>query len=247
MKKYLLIAGLTLGLSGIGAMAQTSTTPGVPTPNDQNYPNAQSTDNQSTSDRDQSRTYSDQQDQQQYPEASRHHDRDGNDTYNSQNGQYSDQNSQSDRSYQSSQGWGHDRDQQNNTYDHDRVNSDQNSEQGDQGWRRQDRNDQTWQNNNQYPQAGDRDHDRADQGYVGGDADRGQMAGGDLQSALQQSNLGNVSVRSNQSRIMLDGRVNSEREHREALRIAQSYANGRRVVDRLTVSDQGIDRDDHQR
>lgn len=64
MKKYIIVAGLFLAMSGIGALAQTSTTPGVPEPSSPNPPSPQATapDQQGSSDRgDRSST-----DQQQY-------------------------------------------------------------------------------------------------------------------------------------------------------------------------------------
>jgi osmotically-inducible protein OsmY len=66
MKKYIIIAGLLLGISGISAFAQ-STTPGVPEPSSPNPPSPQATapDQQSGTDRDHDRSSSDQQ---QYPD-----------------------------------------------------------------------------------------------------------------------------------------------------------------------------------
>jgi len=68
MKRYIILAGLLLGLSGIGAVAQTSTTPGVPEPSTPNTPSPQASapDQQSSPDRDHDRSSSDQQ---QYPDA----------------------------------------------------------------------------------------------------------------------------------------------------------------------------------
>ena len=70
MKRYILIAGLLFALSGLCALAQTSTTPGVPAPGDHNPPTPQATapDQQSTPDQDRSSS----SDQQQSPGTPRH-------------------------------------------------------------------------------------------------------------------------------------------------------------------------------
>jgi len=64
MKKYMIIAGLLFGMSGMSALAQ-STTPGVPEPSTPHPPSPQATapDQQSGSDHDRSSS-----DQQQYPD-----------------------------------------------------------------------------------------------------------------------------------------------------------------------------------
>lgn len=214
MKEHLLIAGLAFGLSGLGAVAQTSTTPGVPAPNDHTPPYAQANqDNQNSSD--QNHTYSDQQGQQQYPEASDHRDRNGNN--NDQNGQNDQSNghyepNQNDRQYQSSQGWRNDRD----------------------------RGDQDQQNGPNWKQPGDHAYDRSASPYISGNSENAYSAR--IQEQLQRSDLKNVSINDTGSRIILNGTVNSQGQRREAERIAQSYARGRQVVDRLHVSEHGYPR-----
>ncbi|HZP24657.1 MAG TPA: BON domain-containing protein [Terriglobales bacterium] len=44
-----------------------------------------------------------------------------------------------------------------------------------------------------------------------------------------------VSAQVNDNSVVMSGTVNSEREHRQALDIAQSYAGGRQVLDRIEV------------
>jgi len=254
-KNYLLIAGLVVGLSGTGAMAQTSRTPGVPAPNDHNYPYAQADQgNQSNADQNTYSDQQDQQDQQQYPQATRHHDRDGNTNYNAdqngqntdrdrqsssdqnsqynQNGQYNNgqYNSQRDRQSESSQGWRNDRDRRDPN----------NRQQNDQNWQNENSNNRNWQNRN--PQANnqyDHDRDRSNQGYIGGNEDNGVGYGSQIQSRLQHRSLNNVSVNDTGSRIVLNGTVNSQSQRREAVSIAQAYSHGREVVDRLQVNDNG--------
>ena len=64
-------------------------------------------------------------------------------------------------------------------------------------------------------------------------------AGSDMQSkitsALQSSNLSNVTVNATDSSVELSGTVNSAKEHKEALRIAKENANGKKVVDHIQV------------
>ncbi|MGZ4815005.1 MAG: hypothetical protein ACXVZV_06340 [Terriglobales bacterium] len=201
MKNYLITAGLLFALSGVGALAQnSSTTPGVPAPNDPHtYPNPQATapdqtspDQQTDADRDQDRSNSDQQ---QYPDtpSARDHIND--------NGQ-----STSDREKQSGD-MDHDRQS-----DRDRTPQDNN------------RYPQAGDRENQYPQAGDRDrdsmkgdrHDRANDSTDYGDHDRDRVSGNgyrdQIQSALQQANLNDVSVNDSGSRIELNGTVPTARD-----------------------------------
>ena len=57
-----------------------------------------------------------------------------------------------------------------------------------------------------------------------------------IQSALQQSNLSGVTVNATDSSVELNGNVNSAKEHKDALRIAKQNANGKKIVDHITVS-----------
>lgn len=57
-----------------------------------------------------------------------------------------------------------------------------------------------------------------------------------IQSALQQGNLSGVTVNATDSSVELNGNVNSAKEHKDALRIAKQNANGKKVVDHITVS-----------
>ena len=70
-------------------------------------------------------------------------------------------------------------------------------------------------------------------------------AGSDMQSkitsALQSSNLSGVTVNATDSSVELNGNVNSKKEHKEALRIAKENANGKKVVDHITVNKGGAD------
>jgi osmotically-inducible protein OsmY len=65
-------------------------------------------------------------------------------------------------------------------------------------------------------------------------------SGNDMQSkitaALQQSNLSGVTVNATDSSVELNGNVNSAKEHKDALRIAKQNANGKKIVDHITVS-----------
>jgi hyperosmotically inducible protein len=47
-----------------------------------------------------------------------------------------------------------------------------------------------------------------------------------------------VSVKTNEDSVVLSGTVESERQHELALRIAQSYAGDRKVVDKIRVQQQ---------
>ncbi|HUN90007.1 MAG TPA: BON domain-containing protein [Terriglobales bacterium] len=186
MKKYIIVAGLLLAMSGIGAVAQTSTTPGVPEPTNPSPPTPQASapDQQNSSDRDRSSS-----DQQQYPDAKRDQD---------QNGQYNDQN------------------QPNQSQDEDNA-----------------RRDRDNQDQNQAPQS---DHSPDPHAYSHNDSSYRDQ----IQSALQQSpGLSGVNVDEAESRIVLSGSVASEGNRAEAERIAQSYAHGREVVDRIAVSGVG--------
>lgn len=223
MKKYVITAGLLFALSGMGAWAQSSsTTPGVPPPNDPGtYPNPQasapdqiSPDQQTDTDHD--RTSSDQQE---YPDAPRDR-RD--------NGQYST-----------------DQDHQNQSDDMHRD-RDQNRDR-----------DHTYQNDQNYPQAGDQSnrpydndrHDRVNDNNAYGEHDRDRVSGNgyrdQIQSALQQANLNDVSVNDAGSRIELNGTVATDRDRRQAERIAQSYAHGHQVIDNIQVGGNGYERRDH--
>jgi hypothetical protein len=234
MRKYFITAGLLLALSGAGAVAQTSSTPGVPVPNDPHTtPNPQATapdqvspddTTNSDQDRDHDRTSSDQQ---QYPDTPRDQDRTST------------------------------RDRQNQPDDIDR---DQNRNSD------RDRDNQTDQNyphassrEKQHPQASDNDreyerereqgerHDRMNDNAAYGDQDHDRVSGNgyrdQIQSAMQQSSLNGVSVNDTGSRIELSGTVPTDRDRREALRIAQSYAHGRQVVDNIQVSGNGYGHD----
>ena len=190
MKRYLIIAGLLFGMSGLCAVAQTSTTPGVPAPNDHDQPTPQATapDNQGNPDR----AGSDQQPSAETPRQ----DRDGNDNYNADR----------DRQDQSSDSARRDRDSDRDQAQPDRA--------------------------HQAPQAeGQEPDDRSDRNYVGTDAYRKE-----IQMALRRDSLNNVSVNDTASRIELSGTVLSPQQHDEAMRIAQSYAHGREVVDRIQIS-----------
>jgi len=60
-----------------------------------------------------------------------------------------------------------------------------------------------------------------------------------IQSALQQQGLANVNVNVTDQSIDLSGTVMTGKEKQTAKRIANSYANGRKVKDNLTVSGKG--------
>jgi len=223
MKRQILTAALLLfGLSGLGAMAQnSSTTPGIPSPNDPNtYPNPQATapdqPGQQDQDRDPAQTSTDQQ---QYPD-SPHRDRDrGNnkDVYSPDDAQ---QNSASDM----------DRDR-----DHDRDRNSQDSNQYPQAGDR----DRTPQSSDQDRYNRDRNYNRTDNTY---DHDRDRVSGGngyanDIQSALQQrDDLRGVTVSDSGSHIELSGTVPTGHARRQAERVAQSFAHGRQVVNNIQVS-----------
>jgi|tagenome__1003787_1003787.scaffolds.fasta_scaffold20548135_2 hypothetical protein len=236
MKKYIMIAGLLLGLA---CFAQTATTPGTPSPHDPNYqgntvpnastqqypPDQQSPDDRSgdhNRDQDRDRTSSDQQ---QYPDTpstpdarDNRHDRDSQTTdqdHHDQSGDMDrDRNSGRDRQPQS--------DQTSRQDDHDHH---------DMG----DRNDRAY---------GDADHDR-DRDGAGSGYGQGSYRE-QIRSALQQANLSDVQVSDAGSRIQLTGTVPTGRDRRNALKIAQSYAHGREVVDNIQVSGRGHDRDDQR-
>lgn len=238
MKKYLITAGLLFALSGVSAVAQTSTTPGVPAPNDPNtYPNAQeSTTDQQNQDHHWNRDRSDSaqqqsdDDQQQYPDQ-----RQQTDQYN--NGQ-----SQDNGQYQS------DRDRQDQSSSDTYRNRDRNyNDQTPQSDRNDQYNQNDQYNNGQYNQNDQYNRNRSDNGYDQ-DRDRGYVNGGnsDLQSMFQQrSDLSNVIVNETDSRVELSGTVPSDHDRREAMQLARSYANGRRVVDRIQVNNGHRD-DDQQ-
>ena len=111
----------------------------------------------------------------------------------------------------------------------------------------------------QYPDAGrdqrDQDqNDRSQDGYNRGDRTQSNSGYGngygesgyrdEIQSVLQQqSNLAGVQVSEAGTRIELTGSVPTGRDRRQALRIAQDYAHGREVVDRIQVAGNGRDRD----
>jgi hypothetical protein len=83
----------------------------------------------------------------------------------------------------------------------------------------------------------DRDHDRNRVG-VGGDAQS------QIYSALRNdARFSDVNVSRNGDRIDLTGNVPTGRDRDEAVRIAQSYANGMRVDNHLKVTGRGHDRD----
>jgi hypothetical protein len=210
MHKYLLIAGLSLALSGASAVAQTATTPGTPSPNDPTYQSAPAPDNQ------------------QYP---------------------TDRDSSTDQ---------HRRDREQGTYRTDQDRHDQSS--GDMRRDRDSQRDDLPQSDRDYPQVqqqtdrdrqdrNDNDHsERSDRSY--GDRDRqgtSEDYRNQIQSALSQANLNNVMVNDTGSRIELNGTVEGGRERRQAVNIAQQYANGRRVVDHIKVRGEGHDQDDRDR
>jgi hypothetical protein len=60
-----------------------------------------------------------------------------------------------------------------------------------------------------------------------------------IQSALQQQGLANVNVNVSDQSIDLSGTVETGKDKQTAKRIANSYANGRKVKDNLTVSGKG--------
>ena len=68
------------------------------------------------------------------------------------------------------------------------------------------------------------------------------MAGGNdlqskVQSALQQnSNLSGVTVSASGDTVELSGTANSKKDKKDAVRIAKENANGKKVVDHITVS-----------
>ena len=68
------------------------------------------------------------------------------------------------------------------------------------------------------------------------DAKAGSDMQSKIQSALQSSNLSNVSVNATDSSVELTGTVSSAKERKEALRIAKLNANGKKVVDHIQVS-----------
>jgi len=48
----------------------------------------------------------------------------------------------------------------------------------------------------------------------------------------------NVDAKADESSVVLTGNVNTERQHDLAIRLARSYAGGRKVVDKITVQQQ---------
>jgi len=48
----------------------------------------------------------------------------------------------------------------------------------------------------------------------------------------------NVSVKADESAVVLTGTVDSEKQHDLAVRIAQSFAGDRQVVDKITIRQQ---------
>ena len=71
------------------------------------------------------------------------------------------------------------------------------------------------------------------------DANAGSDVQSKIQSALQQQNLSGVTVNATDSNVELSGNVNSAKEHKQALRIAKMNANGKQVVDHITVGKSG--------
>jgi osmotically-inducible protein OsmY len=122
----------------------------------------------------------------------------------------------------------------------------------DQTYQDQDRRDQ--QDRDRDANHGDMNRDRDSNRDMDRDRDRSRVGvGNDVQSriysALQNNrNLAGVNVDVRGDRVNLTGTVPTGRDRKEALRIAQSYANGMRVDDHLSVGGRGHDndRDDHR-
>jgi hypothetical protein len=216
MRKFIVGTALSFCLTALAAFAQTATTPGAPSPRDPNY---------------QGNTVPDTSAPPQYPPDERTTDRDHS---SGDQQQYPDTQSapdaRSDRDRDNSQTQDEDH--------HDRSNQDIDRD-------RDSQRDRTPQSDQPYSHQGDRDRSDSPNDY---DHDRYQSSDyrDQIQSALQQSNLSNVQVRDNGSNIELTGSVPSSHDRSEAMKIAQSYAHGRQVVDRIQV---GGDRNgyDHDR
>jgi osmotically-inducible protein OsmY len=133
--------------------------------------------------------------------------------------------------------------QQNQTRDQDRD-RDQNG-----NWPDRNRND----NNRNGKDIDSGTYDRNSTGHDR-DHDRNRVGtGGDVQSqiysALQNNRqFSNVNVNVSGNRVDLTGTVPTGADRKEAVRVAQQYANGMKVQDHLKVSGRGNDRDrdDHK-
>ncbi len=225
--KQFLIAGLLVGMAGLGANAQM-------TPNDpmQQSPSAQTpgtpptfpTDRQDTTQ--QNRRDTDADTQQTDRDRQSHADRD--------------RLPQSDRDDQDQQAAPADRDR--NAYPQSDRDRDSHVPQAD-----RDRDSQNPQDrNDQMQQRPGRDYDRdRNTGSVGTRIDDRDHGGGSeyqsrLQNALQQQpNLSGVRANYTDSAVELTGTVATGKDKHQARMLAENYANGRQVVDHIAVTGKG--------
>jgi hypothetical protein len=223
MKKLLIIAGLVCGLAGLTANAQMAPSPtdphqqpGASTPGTPpTFPTDRQespSENRKDNDADSQQTDKDRQDQ---TDRDPQTSTDPNQTGSER--QRTDPNDQTQRT---------DRDDQNTQqrtdrdYDRDRNTGSTSGNVGSNAGQQDDR---------------DRDHD--------GDTDHRSDYQSQLQNALQQQpDLAGVQATFTDSTLELTGTVPTGKEKHQARMLAQNYANGRKIVDHITVTGKGHER-----